>query len=110
MSIFTFFSALERISDNDSNKKENKRIVIPDYLIKLFLQNKTKLLKDKYNNKSIKELFVNRNINNYMERNIPNYAQGYQKYKSLEKNNLYSENNKYNSQFPKIGEKILYLI
>ena len=107
MSTFTFFSALEKLtsSDNDINK-ENKRIVIPDYFIKLLLQNKTRLLKEQFSKKSVKELFINRHIgsNYHIEHKLPNFL-GNQKYKSLEKNSNYLENNKYNTPLPRISER-----
>ena len=109
MSTFTFFRALENLSDYDNNRKnkENKRIVIPDYFIKLLLQNKTRLLNEQINKKNINELLINRHFNNknFFETKNPNFYLANQKYKSLEKNNYDSENNKYNSALPKILEK-----
>ena len=109
MSTFTFFSALERLSDfeNDRNNKENKRIVIPDYFLKLLLQNKTRLLNEHFNKKSINELLINRHFNNqnFYETKSPHFCLAKQKYKSLEKMNYDLENNKYNYALPKITEK-----
>ena len=68
MSTFTFFSALEKLSDldNDRNNNDNNRIVIPNYFLKLLLQNKTKLLKEQLNKKSVRELLRNRiTFNNF---------------------------------------------
>ena len=109
MSTFTLFSALEKLNDceNDRNNIENKRIVIPDYFIKLLLQNKTRILNEQINKKKINELLINRHFNNqnYFETKYPNFYLSHQKYKSLEKNNYELENNKYNSALPKILEK-----
>ena len=108
MSTFTFFSALEKLSniDNVKNNKDNRRLVIPDYFLKLLLQNKSILLKEQFNKKSVKELLINKHIinKNYYEPIFPNFGLANQKYKSLEKNNN-TENNKYNSALPKILER-----
>ena len=60
MATFTFFSALEKLSntENDKNINESKRLVIPDYFLKLLLQNKTRLLKEQFNKKSIKDILT----------------------------------------------------
>ena len=109
MSTFTFFSALEKLNDldNDRNNNDNNRIVIPNYFLKLLLQNKTKLLKEQLNKKSVRELLRNRiTFNNiYNEEKYPNFCLASQKYKSLERNNHNSESNKYNNPLPKISER-----
>ena len=108
MSTFTFFSALEKLSGLDNDRNNNKkRIVIPDYFLKLLLQNKTRLLKEHFNKKSVKELLINRNIFNkkYNEPKYPNFCLVSQKYKSLQKNIYNSESNKYNNALPKISER-----
>ena len=108
MSTFTIFSALEKLSNIDNNyqnNQDNRRLVIPDYFLKLLLQNKTKLLKQKFNKKSVKELLRNRqNLNNYFaEPKLTNFYLAKQKYKSLEKKNYNSENT--NSNLPIISER-----
>ena len=109
MATFTFFSALEKLSntENDKNINESKRLVIPDYFLKLLLQNKTRLLKEQFNKKSIKDILTNKYFinKNYYEPLFPNVGFANQKYKSLEKNNNNVENNKYNSSLPKIADK-----
>ena len=109
MSTFTFFSALEKLTDldNERNNNDNNRIVIPNYFLKLLLQNKTKLLKEQLNKKSVRELLRNRiTFNNiYNEEKYPNFCLASQKYKSLERNNHNSESNKYNNPLPKISER-----
>ena len=109
MATFTFFNALDKLSnlENDKNNKENKRLVIPDYFLKLLLQNKTRLLKEQFNKKSIKDILTNKYFinKNYYEPLFPNFGFANQKYKSLEKKNNNIENNKYNSSLPKIADK-----
>jgi len=81
MSAFTFFKALERLSNFEAATKKG-RIKIPDYFIKLILLNKTKLLKDQLNKKILKELFLNRHLisKNYVEQKVPNFFLANQKY------------------------------
>ena len=109
MSLLTFFSSMERMSElsSDRKKPKRKRIIVPDFLLKLLLQNKTKLLKEKFNAKSVKEILSNKRLinENYFRPKVHNFYLGSQKYKSLDKNNN-SENNKYTSpDLPKITEK-----
>ena len=106
MSAFTFFKALEKLSDIESTKKKG-RIKIPDYFIKLILLNKTKLLKEQLNKKILKELFVNRHLinQNLNQPKIPNFFLANQKYKSLQKISHNFENTKSNSPLPKIDQR-----
>ena len=108
MSAFTFFKALERLSNFEAATKKG-RIKIPDYFIKLILLNKTKLLKDQLNKKILKELFLNRHLisKNYVEQKVPNFFLANQKYKSLQKINhkLEKENMKSNSPLPRIDQR-----
>ena len=108
MSAFTFFKALERLSNFEAAAKKG-RIKIPDYFIKLILLNKTKLLKDQLNKKLLKELFLNRHLigKNYVEQKIPNFFLANQKYKSLQKINhkIEKEIMKSNSPLPRIDQR-----
>ena len=106
MSAFTFFKALEKLSDIESTKKKG-HIKIPDYFIKLILLNKTKLLKEQLNKKILKELFVNRHLinQNLNQPKIPNFFLANQKYKSLQKISHNFENTKSNSPLPKIDQR-----
>ena len=108
MSTFNFFNDLEKIFNEDYEKKskEKKRIVIPDHFLKLLLQNKSRLLKEPLNTKSVKEILSNRStVKNNIESKYPNFNKGTQKYKFLEKTNISPENNKFTSTLPKIAEK-----
>ena len=106
MSAFTFFKALEKLSDLESLKKKG-RIKIPDYFIKLILLNKTKLLKEQINKKILKELFLKRHLinKNFDQPKIPNFFLANQKYKSLQKISHNLDNAKSNSPLPKIDQR-----
>ena len=106
MSAFTFFKALDKISEIESNKKKG-RIKIPDYFIKLILMNKTKLLREQLNKKILKELFINRHLisKNFNQPKIPNFFLANQKYKSLQKISRNIENTKSSSPLPKIDQR-----
>ena len=112
MSAFTFFKALERLSNFEAATRKG-RIKIPDYFIKLILLNKTKLLKDQLNKKILKELFLNRHLisKNYVDQKIPNFFLANQKYKSLQKINhkIEKENMKSNSPLPRIDQRRSFL-
>ena len=106
MSAFTFFKALEKLTDLESTKMKG-RIKIPDYFIKLILMNKTKLLKEQLNKKILRELFINRHLinKNFNQPKIPNFFLANQKYKSLQKISHNLENSKSNSPLPKIDQR-----
>ena len=106
MSAFTFFKALEKLSDLESAKK-NGHIKIPDYFIKLVLLNKTKLLQEQLNKKILKELFVNRHLinKNFPQPKMVNFFLANQKYKSLQRISKNMENSKSNSPLPKIDQR-----
>ena len=106
MSAFTFFKALEKLTDIESTKTKG-RIKIPDYFIKLILLNKTKLLREQLNKKILKELFLNRHLINkkFNQPKIPNFFLANQKYKSLQKISHNIINNKSNSPLPKIDQR-----
>ena len=106
MSAFTFFKALEKLSDLE-NAKKNGHIKIPDYFIKLVLLNKTKLLQEHLNKKILKELFVNRHLinKNFPQSKMVNFFLANQKYKSLQRISKNMENSKSNSPLPKIDQR-----
>ena len=107
MSTYTFFNALERMSNEHNKSKKNKKIIIPDYFLKLLLNNKSILFKDQLNTNSLKQLISNRNSikKDYMEPKYPDFCLANHKYKSLEKNYYNSEKYKNFSTLPKISEK-----
>ena len=106
MSAFTFFKALEKLS-NLENAKRNGNIRIPDYFIKLVLLNKTKLLQEQLSKKIIKELFLNRHLinKNFPQPKMINFFLANQKYKSLQRITKNMENSKSNSPLPKIDQR-----
>ena len=87
MSTFTFFNALERMSNEHNKSKKNKKIIIPDYFLKLLLNNKSILFKDQLHTNSLKQLISNRQSikKNFMDPKCPDFYLANHKYKSLEK-------------------------